>query len=149
MTGIYLAMKQSQPSAVGLYNHLDFMGVRNLGDPLKFHATVSISKQPFDAWMLDYPKEEFTGIIKEWTIFKSDYDDDSSENCLVALLESETLNRLHRESLARGAIHPFDSYNPHITVSYKYRQNLNLKTLPVDYLVRFNPVPTIEPLLYY
>lgn len=147
--GTYVAMKQSLLSAVGLHNRLDLMGVRNLGEPVKFHSTVAISKQEFPAEDMVFPTDEFTAIIKEWTIFKSNNDDPDSSDCLVALLESDTLQKLHEQALHLGATHEYDGYNPHITVSYRYKQKLNLKALPVDYLVRFDPVPTIEPLMYY
>lgn len=149
MSGTYVAMKQSLLSSIGLHNRLDLMGVRNLGTPENFHSTIAYSRQNFPAEQITFPEEEFTAIIKEWTIFKAKNDVIDSEDCLVALLESDTLQKLHEQALSLGATHEYDGYNPHITVSYRYKQKLNLKTLPVDYLVRFDPVPTINPLLYY
>lgn len=147
MTGTYVALRQTKPSAYGLQNRLSLMGLHNLNDPDKYHTTVAFSKVDFPATSIQFPSEELTAIITEWTIFKTNADSDESENCLVAKLASPHLHELHRLCREAGASHDFPAYEPHITVSYRYRQKLNLKTLPVDYLVRFDPVPTIEPLI--
>ena len=149
MSGIYVALNQTSHSAFGLQNRLELMGVSNLGPFERYHSTIVASKDPFPVDQLVFPETGINAIIKEWTIFKSRADDESSDNCLVGLLESKELQDLHAQCIALGAHHQYDGYNPHITVSYRYNQKLNLKTLPVDYLVRFDPIPTIEPLLYF
>jgi 2'-5' RNA ligase len=147
VTVTYVALNQTKLSALGLYNRLDMMGVKNLNEPEKFHTTIAFSPQDFPADQVKFPEHEFTAIIKEWTLFPSKAEEAEPDMCLVALLECQLLHELHKQCLDLGAVHKFDDYHPHITVSYKFKQNFSLKRLPVDYLVRLSHIPTIEALI--
>lgn len=143
--GIYISSKVKPLCSVKLYTRLKLMGVDNLNDPSKYHNTIAYSRNNFDTKKLMKSRPTYTAFINGWNIFKINHREKNPPLCLVALITCPDFVQLHNHCNSLGASYDFETYEPHITVSYNYVNKINLETLPVNCELIFSEY-TIEPL---
>ena len=79
--------------------------------------------------------------IDSWKIFPSQ----SGKKCLVLAINSKSLQSTHKDIIKKyGATYDYETYVPHITVSYDYNSDDIPESLP-DVKITFSRV-NIEPL---
>lgn len=102
-------------------------GVRNRTSKGEVHITVIYSKTPisYTARGSIDPKIEFTG--KHYSLFTTQ----EGETCLVLEIESDAINALHKSIMEEtGASYDYETYKPHITLSYDVGEDFDVKNLP-------------------
>lgn len=87
-------------------------------DPDKIHVTLMYSPDIGNPAVYPSSNLVYKAKAKEFKLFGEE------ENCLVICLESPDLVSRHRELQARGFIHTFNEYEPHITLTYDYQGDL-------------------------
>lgn len=115
--GTYINVKPTKDNKKELYN---WVVDNEIGNPLnrdEYHVTVIYSRNPCpNAKYYDF-NLPIEGKICGWEIF-----DANIGRCLVARIESKQLNDINNDLMTKyGATSDFDSYKPHITVSYDYK----------------------------
>ena len=139
--GTYVSAQLSPISSEDLHRWVTDNKIGNLVAPEEYHATITYSRKGIpevDSHDFKLPlKAEIVG----WHVFPTK----AGSNCLVCDIESAVLTKLHKDIKDKyGATHDFDSYKPHITVSYDYDKDTPPSTFP-KMSVTFNKI-NIEPL---
>ena len=145
--GTYISAQLSKVDSKNLYEWCLDNKIPNLADPEQYHATIIYSRKGIPevkTFKFDTP---ITASIEGWDIFPTQ----TGGKCLVARLESSELTKYHKTIMSEyKATFDYDSYKPHITVSYDYDKNSPPKECPKD-LVVFSKVevkaldPQFEP----
>lgn len=136
--GTYVSANLDQSSTKKLYKWCQDNGINNPIDPFKkdneYHVTVVYSRKG-----ISQAEGEDIGLpmnlkIVGWDIFTSK----NGQKCLVGKVDSKELTKAHDMYMSKyGATHDFDSYKPHLTVSYDYGDGKAPKDLP-DFELTFN-----------
>lgn len=116
--GTYVGVRLSPQSTAKLRKFAKQIKVPNLLDNEDMHATVIFSRKHLDNYKppgkLDTP---MLAEVNTLTVFQKDEED--SKRVLVVTLKSPDLTKRHNEIMKEpGATYDFDSYIPHVTLSY-------------------------------
>lgn len=114
--GLYVAVKFSQQSVELIEQFRDSLSVPNPLDGSEFHCTVIYSRKPPNAAVkvLGAIEEQYASV-SNLKIFKSH----KGANVLVLVLDSDFLINRHKQLMQQYDLsYDFDSYIPHITISY-------------------------------
>lgn len=126
--GTYAATEYEASRSI-LEAWVDIWKIPNPIDPKHYHSTIIYSRTQISVAgqrLVDEASEvgsEWRFLPKSLALFKSSAVS-KLDDVLVMLLEAPELVSLHRELCKHGASHEFDSYEPHITLSYN---------IPVDF----------------
>ena len=103
--------------------------VRNPVDPQYLHTTVIYSQTAVPlAESLDRTVDCVARFVR-YEIFMTR----TGQPCLTAILESECARKLNRQLTTWGATSRFDSYTPHLTLSYDFHDAVDLlPPIPFD-----------------
>lgn len=102
---------------------MTLFNLENYTSPYDLHVTVIYSRKECPTIDESFAALPVTATGKAFSIFTNA----DGGNCLVVELESEGITNLHNSLInEHGATHDYDSYNPHITLSYDY----NSKDVP-------------------
>jgi len=110
----------------------------------KFHTTVIFSRKELPEAKsrdLRYKSDVTELVLEEWM-------QRNDKMCLVAKFDSEWLNTRHEHYRALGGTHDFDSFQPHITLSYDIEDKVgsfNGKVINLDRPLVFSR-EVVEPL---
>jgi hypothetical protein len=66
---------------------------------------------------------------KEFRIFEANIE--PGEGALVLLLEAPKLIEMHANLRAAGGTHDYDDYVPHVTLTYRWPEDKDIKQLPI------------------
>ena len=139
--GTYVCAELSKKSQKQLSDWASNFNIPNPANPKQYHTTIIYSRKGIPEVTDHKFSLPIKGTITKWDIFTSD----SGDKCLVGHIESPELNALHKQLRSEyGATHDFDSYNPHVTLSYKYGSDTLLETVP-DFKLEYTKIK-IEPL---
>lgn len=129
--GTYVAVNLSKESTTKLYDWVKKNNISNPIDPHKkdneYHVTVVYSRKGIAA-----AEEEDMGLpmnlkIVGWEIFNTQ----KGTKALVGKVDSKDLVSLHKMFREKyGATHDYDSYKPHLTISYDYGSDVKPKDVP-------------------
>lgn len=96
---------------------LKMFNLENHASPHDLHVTVIYSKQECPTLETAIVSLPITATGKAFSIFPNA----NGGRCLVVELENNDLQLMHSQLRAEhGATHDFESYKPHITLSYDY-----------------------------
>lgn len=121
--GTYGAVKYTEASCVVLEQLMKIWGIPNPLSAEKFHTTLIYSRKPIatsDYRSMDAEELKKLGWVftpKAFELFPSS-PETPEKKVLVMTLVAPELIKLHDELINAGAIHDFDDYIPHITLSY-------------------------------
>ena len=100
-----------------------------LGVPLRdedfeeLHSTVMYSKGHSPHDLSIQPDQKFVAFIKDIEF----WDGHDGDGYLVVTLDSPDLQALHKEWIARGLVHSFPDYSPHVTLKSKLSDSVSLQ----------------------
>lgn len=111
-TGTYVAVKPTQQSQTAI---VAYMSASNIPNPIAardLHVTVTYSR-------VELPSLKATPATYEAIADGLEIWDTKTGRCLVIVLDSQSLQQRHSDIRKNhGATHDFDSYKPHIALSY-------------------------------
>lgn len=111
-TGTYVAVKPTQQSLSSIVAYMSASNIPNPIPPHDLHVTVTYSR-------IELPSLKATPTTYEATAEGLEIWDTKSGRCLVIVLNSQSLQQRHSDiRKEHGATHDFDSYNPHVALSY-------------------------------
>lgn len=90
-------------------------GFEHLMDPSEFHATIVFSKEPFDYSNISLQNNKL--VVNNTKDRKVEHLGD--KGAIVLKFFSETLHNRWQEFRNEGASWDYDSYQPHVTLSYE------------------------------
>jgi len=144
-TGTYAKLLPSEDTRNKIALIMTMFNLENHTSPRDLHVTLIYSRSECNI------VKETVGLPvrangKAFSIFANA----NGGNCLVVELESEEMQSLHKRFITdHGATHSYDSYKPHLTLSYDY----NSTDVPSDtmlehfYHLCFDQV-VVEPLSF-
>lgn len=125
--GIYVGVKFSDATNQNLAAYQAQHGIPSPTPPDKFHITILYSRN-YVPWQ---PKSDLDVVVtpehSELAVFGPR---DGGASCLVWKLDSEYLTQRFELGMEMGATFDFDSYKPHITLSYDIG-DFDYKALPL------------------
>lgn len=115
-TGTYASLKLKESSKKRLMKWLNDHKVKNIVDEEDFHCTVVYSRKAIPELADKKVKLPVSATIAGWKILGKD--------CLVLLINSAKIEKLHEDAMEMGATHDYDEYIPHVTVATEYDKDL-------------------------
>jgi hypothetical protein len=112
--GTYASVTFTSGSTKQLRDIQKQYGIPNPLQRNKFHSTLIYSRnvlKDVDSKDLRLPLDTKSFVMEEW-------DQRNGKTCLVLKYESEWMKERHDFYRSIGGTHDFDSYTPHITLSY-------------------------------
>lgn len=111
--GTYIGLRPSEETKEGIVKLQKRLGIKNPVDPESLHTTLIYSKKG-NPNVIPYEKEYYAYPLS-LELFGEE------KNCLVLTLESSALDFRHEFLQHMGLTHSFDSFKPHITLTYDYQ----------------------------
>lgn len=146
--GIYISCKYDNSTLENLEKWINQNRVK-IPNPINItdtHTTVVYSRKNF----ISPHVEKINNSILDLSFFPKSFKilgkPEDQFKALALVLHAPYLEALHNDLLSKGAVHDFDDYIPHVTLSYGIKDNFNLKSLPIPNFV-FKPSHlAVEPL---
>ena len=135
--GTYVAAKYDETSCHLLSAWMHMWQIPNPVPTDKLHSTVVYSRAPLsiDKQLFFQELIEQDHKVRDWRATPTGFAFfQSSSSCskrdvLVLLLDCPFLYDLHDDLIEMGATHDFDTYEPHVTLSYGVPENFDVKRL--------------------
>lgn len=92
----------------------------------ELHITVAYSKKPIEYTPQGFFDEPIEVTPSKYSVF----DTQTGKRCLVLEVTSKKLTKMHEDIIYKhGASYDFDTYKPHITLSYDCGEDFDLDSL--------------------
>lgn len=141
--GTYVGLRLSDKTTKQFVDYIKQNKIPNSVAKTKLHATVLYSRVPVECE--GKVPVDWTGTFQQFDSFKETAGDSNSTNCLVVKFVCPEINKQHEECRSKGGTHDFDSFDPHITLSYDIG-TLDFSSLPaIDFPIVFKELYS-EPL---
>ena len=140
LEGVYGSFKLTQASAMGVADWIIDSEIIEPIDTQDLHITTTYSKVDPKREILPSNKTNITLNYKEFSIA-------TYGRALVLEVTSDELEEIHKLAIDAGASYDYDTYKPHITISYNAKANDNI--LPLLFPPNFNLILSheeVEPL---
>ena len=116
--GTYFALQPSGATRNRLQDLVSELNIDNAVKPMEYHCTVIYSKTPCPQMRNFRPKLPIWAMGVEFLLFGE------NKNILVLKLESISLHKLYDDLQIYNPSSDYDQYNPHITLSYNWEEEL-------------------------
>ena len=127
--GLYVCVEFDMETLNNFEKYLSQYSIPNETPISKLHTTIIFSEK-----YVNFPPEKY-----EETIDPESYDFElfgEDKNCLVLTFESEKLTERWKKATDAGALFKFDTYVPHVTLSYNIEdfdiEKLSLPTFQIN-----------------
>jgi len=145
-SGTYAKLIPSDETREKIALIMTLFNLENHTSPRDLHVTLIHSHVGFPITNIENIDLPIIANGKAFNIFENG----DGGNCLVVELESDDMHKLHNKLREdHGATHNYDSYNPHLTLSYDYTSsNVPSETmLEHFYHLKFDKL-VVEPLTF-
>tara|TARA_R110000868_G_scaffold97805_2_gene269065 strand:- start:341 stop:814 length:474 start_codon:yes stop_codon:yes gene_type:complete len=129
--GVYVSADFDAGTKRSLYAWAKLNAIPSVIASDKFHCTVLYSRKDVPN-VTEIVQHVAPATIKIKPLNFNKFDEDK---VLVLELESSALSSLHKSLIANGGTHDYESYTPHVTLSYK---------LPAEYDISELMIPEFE-----
>jgi hypothetical protein len=123
-SGTYVCVLPDAKSKINLGHIAKALGVPLSDEDFEeLHSTVMYSKGHFARDLSIKPDQKFVAFIKGIEF----WDGHDGDGYLVVTLDSPDLQELNRDWAARGLVHSFPDYSPHVTLKSKLSDSVSLQ----------------------
>lgn len=129
-SGTYVSLELSESSRLLVDKFsTDVLCVKNPIDPSFLHTTVIYSQTPVPlAESLERSREIVAAFVR-YEVFMTQ----TGRPCLTVILESGDARELNQQLTQWGATSRYDTYTPHLTLSYDFHDTIDgLPAIPFD-----------------
>lgn len=113
--GTYIAANLTEESKESVAALQKRLGIKNPNEVDDLHCTIMYSKKGDPDVRPQQYSEPKTAEVDGLELYGDE------KNCLVLTLNSEHLQMRHEQLIRNGLIHSYDTYSPHITLTYDYQ----------------------------